>query len=131
MSGPLCFVLMPFGTKPDSAGALIDFDVVYRDLIAPAIRDAELEPLRADEVVVGGIIHEPMFERLVLCEFAVAYLTTANVVREPREPETTARNLRLIREARDRRGAPVPWAADVEKELEMGAAMQARTRQRN
>src|SRR3954465_2727659 len=26
----------------------------------------------------GGIIHKPMFERLILCEFAVADLTTAN-----------------------------------------------------
>jgi tetratricopeptide (TPR) repeat protein len=78
MSGPLCFVLMPFGKKPDAAGATIDFDAVYREVIAPAIRDAGLEPLRADEEVVGGIIHKPMFERLVLCEYAVADLTTAN-----------------------------------------------------
>jgi tetratricopeptide (TPR) repeat protein len=78
VSGPLCFVLMPFGKKPDSAGVTIDFDVVYRDLIAPAVRDAGLEPLRADEEVAGGIIHKPMFERLVLCEYAVADLTTAN-----------------------------------------------------
>lgn len=78
MSGPLCFVLMPFGKKPDSAGAMIDFDAVYRDLIAPSIREAGLEPLRADEEVAGGIIHKPMFERLVLCEYAVADLTTAN-----------------------------------------------------
>lgn len=75
---PLCFVLMPFGKKPDSAGALIDFDAVYAQVIAPAIRQAGLEPLRADEEVTGGIIHKPMFERLVLCEFAVADLTTAN-----------------------------------------------------
>jgi tetratricopeptide (TPR) repeat protein len=78
MSGELCFVLMPFGKKPDSAGALIDFDAVYNDVIAPAIRDAGMEPLRADEEVAGGIIHKPMFERLVLCEYAVADLTTAN-----------------------------------------------------
>ncbi|WP_420129830.1 TRAFs-binding domain-containing protein [Longimicrobium sp.] len=78
MSGPLCFVLMPFGKKADSAGVTIDFDAVYRDLIAPAVRDAGLEPLRADEEVAGGIIHKPMFERLVLCEYAVADLTTAN-----------------------------------------------------
>jgi tetratricopeptide (TPR) repeat protein len=78
MSGELCFVLMPFGKKPDSAGALIDFDAVYAGVIAPAIRDAGMEPLRADEEVAGGIIHKPMFERLVLCEYAVADLTTAN-----------------------------------------------------
>jgi hypothetical protein len=75
---PLCFVLMPFGRKPGAGGAMIDFDAVYRDLIAPAIRDAGLEPLRADEEQAGGIIHKPMYERLILCDYAVADLTTAN-----------------------------------------------------
>ena len=37
MTRPLCFVLMPFGKKPDAAGCLVDFDAVYHDLIAPAI----------------------------------------------------------------------------------------------
>jgi hypothetical protein len=39
---PLCFVLMPFGQKPDSTGAIIDFDRVYTDLMAPAISAAGL-----------------------------------------------------------------------------------------
>ena len=69
---------MPFGRKPGDSGAIIDFDAVYREVIAPAIADAGLEPLRADEEVAGGIIHKPMFERLILCDFAVADLTTAN-----------------------------------------------------
>src|SRR5215216_2667048 len=77
-SRPLCFVLMPFGQKPDSAGDIIDFNAVYADLIRPAIDAAGLEPIRADEEVTGGIIHKPMFERLVLCDYAVADLTTAN-----------------------------------------------------
>ena len=75
---PLCFVLMPFNRKSGPGGALIDFDAVYHDLIAPSIVDAELEPLRADEEQAGGIIHKPMFERLILCEYAVADLTMAN-----------------------------------------------------
>jgi len=78
MGHPLCFVLMPFGKKRHGSRNLIDFDAVYNDLIAPAIREAELQPLRADEELVGGIIHKPMFERLILCEYAVADLTTAN-----------------------------------------------------
>lgn len=78
MNKPLCFVLMPFGKKPDAAGVMIDFDAVYEDLIKPSIEDAGLEPLRADEEMTGGIIHKPMFERLILCEYAVADLTTAN-----------------------------------------------------
>ena len=45
---PLCFVVMPFGTKPDGQGGSVNFDKVYEELLAPAIRDAELEPLRAD-----------------------------------------------------------------------------------
>ena len=75
---PLCFVLMPFGQKHGLGGALVDFDAVYRDLIAPAVEQAGLEPLRADEEQAGGVIHKPMFERLILCEYAVADLTTAN-----------------------------------------------------
>src|SRR5918999_2230928 len=78
MTHPLCFVLMPFGQKPSPSGRLIDFDAVYQELIAPAIAAAGLEPLRADEEMTGGIIHKPMFERLILCEYAVADLTTAN-----------------------------------------------------
>lgn len=78
MAKPLCFILMPFGRKPTLSGKLIDFDAIYRDLITPAITAAGLEPLRADEEMAGGIIHKPMFERLILCEYAVADLTTAN-----------------------------------------------------
>ena len=75
---PLCFILMPFGVKANTDGSMINFDRVYGDLIAPAVREAELEPIRADQEVTGGIIHKPMFERLILCPFAVADLTTAN-----------------------------------------------------
>ena len=46
---PLCFVLMPFGTKPSGTGSSIDFDAVYREIIAPAVDAAELDVLRADE----------------------------------------------------------------------------------
>ena len=66
MVRPLCFVLMPFGKKPDASGVQIDFDAVYRDFIAPAIEGASLQPVRADEEMTGGIIHKPMFERLML-----------------------------------------------------------------
>ncbi len=69
---------MPFGKKSDAAGAVVDFDAVYKNLIAPAIAAAGMEPLRADEEMTGGVIHKPMFERLILCEYAVADLTTAN-----------------------------------------------------
>jgi hypothetical protein len=78
MNKPLCFVLMPFGKKPDAMGNTVNFDRIYNEIIAPAIEQAGLETIRADEEMAGGIIHKPMFERLILCEYAVADLTTAN-----------------------------------------------------
>ncbi len=96
MSRPLCFVLMPFGRKSDGTGAMVDFDAVYRELIKPAIEAAELQPIRADEEQTGGIIHTAMFEQLILCDYAVADLTTANAnvfyelgVRHAMRPWTT------------------------------------------
>jgi hypothetical protein len=78
MSLPFCFVLMPFGKKQDNGGLFIDFDSVYYNFIFPAIEETGLKSIRADEEKVGGIIHKPMFERLILCEYAVVDLTTAN-----------------------------------------------------
>ena len=75
---PYCFVLMPFGKKRNAAGTEVNFDAVYADLIAPAAEAAGLEPIRADHEVVGGLIHKSMYERLILCDYAIADLTTAN-----------------------------------------------------
>ena len=35
---PLCFVVMPFGKKPDSGGSIINFDSVYEKVISPAVK---------------------------------------------------------------------------------------------
>jgi hypothetical protein len=78
MAKSLCFVLMPFGKKPNPDGSVIDFDSVYADLIAPAVEAADLEPLRADQETTSGIIHKPMFERLFICRYAVVDLTQFN-----------------------------------------------------
>ncbi len=37
MPRPLCFVLMPFGSKPNASGTVVDFDAVYGELIAPTV----------------------------------------------------------------------------------------------
>ncbi|MGY6276778.1 TRAFs-binding domain-containing protein [Methylomonas sp. MgM2] len=94
---PLCFVVMPFGLKPDPGGLPdIDFDRIYNNALKPAIEDAGMEPIRADEERAGGIIHKPMFERLLLCDYVLADLTTANAnvfyelgVRHTARPATT------------------------------------------
>ena len=59
-------------------GASTNFDAVYARIIAPAVEQAGLEPIRADEEKIGGTIHKPMFERLMLCHYAVADITGAN-----------------------------------------------------
>lgn len=124
MPRPLCFVLMPFGQKPDSSGRLIDFDAVYGEILKPAIETAELDPIRADEEKAGGIIHKPMFERLILCEYAVADLTTANAnvfyelgVRHAVKPHTTvpvfaASGARLPFDVADLRTIPYQLSPD-------------------
>jgi len=78
MNKPLCFVIMPFNIKKDAEGNEIDFDEVYKSLIKPAIEAADMAPIRADEETINGIIHKPMYERLILCDYAIADLTTAN-----------------------------------------------------
>lgn len=94
---PLCFIVMPFGLKPDTGGLPnIDFDRIYNNAIKPGVEDAGMEPIRADEERTGGIIHKPMFERLLLCDYVLADLTTANAnvfyelgVRHTARPATT------------------------------------------
>jgi hypothetical protein len=75
---PLLFVAMPFGKKKSPGGFEIDFDRVYHEAIKPAAEAADLEVIRADEERTGGIIHVPMFERLLLSEVVVADLTIPN-----------------------------------------------------
>jgi hypothetical protein len=92
---------MPFGTKANADGSMINFDRVYHDLIAPAVRDAALEPIRADQALSNALAN----------------------IREKWEPETTARNVRLIRKTRQARGDPTPFEADVEPALGEAAAL--------
>ncbi len=71
---PFCFVLMPIGKRTLPAGILVDFDAIYREVVAPALQDAGLAPVRAD----GDCADEPTRERVILCDFAVADLSTAH-----------------------------------------------------
>ncbi len=82
MSGalkPLLFVAMPFGKKRDAAGQCeIDFDHIYEAAIRPAAETVNVDVIRSDEERSGGIIHVPMFERLLLAEIVIADLTLQN-----------------------------------------------------
>ena len=72
------FVAMPFGVKPDGNGNPIDFDQIYASLIRPALEDAGLEVLRADEEQGAGDIRADMFQELLMADLVVADLTLDN-----------------------------------------------------
>jgi tetratricopeptide (TPR) repeat protein len=69
---------MPFGRKKSSSGEEINFDLVYEVLIAPALRAADVEPVRADAELRAGSIHADMFQDLLLADVVVADLTIDN-----------------------------------------------------
>lgn len=77
MYKPLCFVLMPFNKKKYESFE-IDYDQIYETFIKDSIEKCGLEPIRADEEFTGGIVHKTMFERLILCEYAITDLSFAN-----------------------------------------------------
>jgi hypothetical protein len=75
----VCFIDMPFGKKTDLAsGVEVNFDQVFEAAIEPAVIEAGLDPIRGDRERTGGIIHAPMFGRLLLSDYVVADLTLAN-----------------------------------------------------
>lgn len=132
MSRAVCFVIMPFGIKPDASGRAIDFDAVFRDIIAPAVGHAGFEVVRADQEMGSGLIHKAMFERLLLSEYAIADLTIPNAnvyyelgVRHAVRPQSTVMlsaeasrlpfdvgNLKAWPYALDAAGRPADAAAD-------------------
>ncbi len=93
----ICFVDMPFGKKIDpKSGIEVNFDQIYEKGIEPAILQQKLKPVRGDREETGGIIHTAMFARLLLAEFVIADMTTANPnvfyelgVRHAAKPYTT------------------------------------------
>ena len=67
------FVVMPYGTKEQ-----IDFNLVYGDLIKPALEGAGFEVFRADEEMRAGDIRTDMFQELLLADLVVADLSIDN-----------------------------------------------------
>ena len=75
---PVCFVVMPFGTKSDAMGGTIDFDLIYRALIAPAVAAAGFSPLRADEDSSSGLLMQASLARVIGAPLVVFDVSTAN-----------------------------------------------------
>lgn len=78
MMKPHAFIAMPFGTKPDNEGNLINFNCVYSEYIKPALEAAGLAVFRADQEQRAGDIRLDMFQELLLADLVVADLTINN-----------------------------------------------------
>jgi hypothetical protein len=64
-----CFVMMPFGQW---------FDAYYKELFIPAIKDAGMEALRADELFSTGTVIEQIWEQIQKAKILLADLTGKN-----------------------------------------------------
>lgn len=79
---PVCFMVMPFGTKPvsprpDAAPETIDFDALWNKALSPLLDELGYEPVRADQDTGASIILE-MLERLYFSDLVVADMTIPN-----------------------------------------------------
>jgi O-acetyl-ADP-ribose deacetylase (regulator of RNase III) len=75
----LCFVIMPYGEKPDADGTIVDFDRIYDELIHRAVESIDgLECHRADDLNKPGWIHEHMLRHIVDDAVAVVDTSTLN-----------------------------------------------------
>jgi hypothetical protein len=75
---PHAFVIMPFGKKKGTDGALFDFNAIYSQLIQPALEAAGFEPFRADEETSSGDILTDMFQELLLADLCLADMSIDN-----------------------------------------------------
>lgn len=72
------FVAMPFGIKLDLKGQMIDFTRIYLEMIKPALEQANLEVIRADEERHAGDIREDMFQELLIADLVLVDLSIDN-----------------------------------------------------
>lgn len=64
-----CFVMMPFGHW---------YDVYYKNIFIPAIKEAGLEPVRGDELFSTGSVIEQIWEQIQKAKILLADLTGKN-----------------------------------------------------
>lgn len=77
---PFCFVIMGFGVKTDfETGRTLDLDATYEAIIEPAVTEAGLRCVRADEIVHSGSIDEKLYEALYRADLVVADISTGNL----------------------------------------------------
>jgi len=72
------FVAMPFGSKPDAGGQIVDFNAIYAELLRPALEQAGLDVIRADEEQRAGDIRLDMFQELLMADLVLVDLSIDN-----------------------------------------------------
>lgn len=83
MPKPICFMVMPYGTKPAQKAPgnpgpdKVNFDRLWNAAFFPALRDLGYDAVRADQDLGAGIIQE-MIERLAISDLVVADVSTPN-----------------------------------------------------
>ena len=111
------FIIMPFGKKKDTEGNEIDFDLVYTDVIQEPVEAAGFQPLRCDQIMQAGSIHQDMFTHIATDDLAIVDITLFNPnvfyelgVRHALRPSVTI----LIK----KRGTVVPFNIQGERVIE-------------
>ena len=82
MPQPICFMVMPYGTKETGAKrgqgpTKVNFDALWRKAFEPLIKELGYDPVRADQDIGALIIHE-MLERLYFADLVLADMTLPN-----------------------------------------------------
>lgn len=78
MDSKKCFIIMPYGTKPDANGNPIDFDEVYREVFVEPVEFMGFQAIRSDEITQAGSIHREMFARIAADDVVIVDITTGN-----------------------------------------------------
>jgi hypothetical protein len=79
---PVCFMVMPFGSKATGMEAAkgpaqVDFNALWEKALRPMIEDLGYLPVRADQDL-GALIIQEMIERLAIADLVIADLTIPN-----------------------------------------------------
>lgn len=79
-AGPeTCFVIMPYGVRPDVDGTDVDFDEIYDFVIKPAVEAVEgLACERCDNIEAPGWVHEQMLKHIWEDRVAIVDISTLN-----------------------------------------------------
>ena len=126
----VCFVIMPFGQKPDGDDETIPFDDVYDFIFKPVVEEElGMKCVRADKVASAGWVHADMLGHIFRDEVAIVDLSTlnANVFYELGVRHALRNNVTILLR---KKGTKVPFNLSgfrvVEYDLDIKSAAEAK-----